>query len=115
MITFKIQTSKIDKSLMFQGKPKNPGEKGEVYLDCVLFENKDGVSEYGDHGRVVQSVPKEQREKGVKGPIIGNYRIVGENTPAAPAPTPAARPAPTKTASRPAPRNDFAADDSVPF
>lgn len=115
MITFKIQTSKIDKSLMFKGKDREDGTKGEVYLDGIFSEYKDGPNERNEKGYITQSVSKEQREKGIKGPIIGNWKEIEvggkKNTP-----PPAARPAPTKTPSRPAPppQNNF--DDSdTPF
>jgi hypothetical protein len=44
----------------------------------VLFENKDGKGQYGDDGFVVQSVSKEAREAGVRGPIVGNWRYIGQ-------------------------------------
>lgn len=68
MITLKIDVTKIDKSLLFKGS------KG-TYLDLVLFENKDGVGTYGDTHFVTQNVSKEQREKGVRGPIVGNAKV----------------------------------------
>lgn len=67
MIKLKIQTWKIDKSHLYEGK-------NGKYLNCVLIENKDGQSEYGDDGFIVQDVTKEAREAGERGPIIGNYR-----------------------------------------
>ncbi len=67
-ILVKIDVTKIDKSRLYEGK------KG-VYLDAVLFENKDGESKYGDDGFVVQSLSQEDRAKGEKGAIIGNWRF----------------------------------------
>jgi hypothetical protein len=67
MIKLKISTWKIDKSHLYEGK-------NGKYLNCVLFENKDGTGEYGDDGFIVQDVTKEAREAGERGPIIGNWR-----------------------------------------
>jgi hypothetical protein len=66
-IKLKIDVSKISKPDLF------PGKKG-LYLDAVLFENRDGQSEYGDDGFIVQGITKEKREAGERGPIIGNWR-----------------------------------------
>lgn len=67
MIKLKISTWKIDKGALYEGK-------NGKYLNCVLFENRDGQSEYGDDGFIVQDITKEQREAGERGPIIGNWR-----------------------------------------
>jgi len=117
MQVLKIDVTKINKDYLFKTKDKEDGTKGATYLDCAIHENKDGVDQYGNAGFITQSVSKELREKGVKGPIIGNWKNIGSNSAPTPTPPPATRPAATKTASRPAPppRNDFADDDSVPF
>lgn len=78
-IKLKIDVSKISKPDLYQGK------KG-IYLDAVLFENRDGQSEYGDDGYVVQGISKEKREAGERGPIIGNWRHMESAKPAAKAP-----------------------------
>ena len=70
IISLKIDYSKIDESLLFEGK------KGR-YMDATLFEKDGGgVDEYGNAGYVAQSVGKEARERGEKGPIIGNFRLI---------------------------------------
>jgi hypothetical protein len=33
------------------------------------------VDKYGNHGFIVQSVSKEERESGVKGTVLGNVKI----------------------------------------
>jgi len=43
------------------------------------FFLKDEADEYGNHGFIVQSVTKEEREKGVKGEILGNVKILGNS------------------------------------
>jgi hypothetical protein len=67
MIQLKIDVSKIDKTKLYNGK------KG-TYLDATLFLN-DQVDQYGNHGFIVQSVSKEERESGVKGTVLGNVKI----------------------------------------
>ena len=73
MITAKINVLQIEKSRLFQG------EKGK-YLDIVLIETP--TSQYGDY-MIVQGVSKEEREKGIKGPILGNAKIIGKGAGAA--------------------------------
>ena len=70
MIKLKVDVKKIAKEHLFTGA------KG-TYLDLALIENKDGEDQYGNAGFIVQEVTKEQREAGVKGPIIGNFKHVG--------------------------------------
>lgn len=92
MIKYKIDVTKIDKALLYKG------EKG-TYLNGVFLENKNGPGEYGDDGFIVQDVSKEQREQGIKGPIIGNWRHLQVSKPA---------PKPVTAAST-------AEDDDIPF
>jgi hypothetical protein len=78
MIGLKINVTRILKDKMHKG------EKG-TYLDLTLMENKDGPDQYGNDGFVVQDLGKEARERGEKGPILGNWRKLGKKQ-AAPAP-----------------------------
>jgi hypothetical protein len=71
MISLSIKTEKLEKEHIIQGK------SGKI-VAVVLFENKDGVGQYGDDGFVVQSVSKEAREAGTRGPIVGNWRYIGQ-------------------------------------
>ena len=64
-IRIKIDVSKIIKEYLFKGK------KG-TYLDCVLWENRDGEDQYGNTHSLQQELPKEARERGEKAPYIGN-------------------------------------------
>jgi len=73
IIKCKINTDKIDKTKMFKG------EKG-TYLDITLLSNKDGVDQYGNDGMIVQDVSKADREAGIKGAILGNYRIMEQRS-----------------------------------
>lgn len=72
-IAVNLDVKKIDKTKLYVGK------KG-TYLDAVVFL-KDEADEYGNHGFIVQSVTKEEREKGVKGEILGNVKILGKEQP----------------------------------
>ena len=69
MVKCKIDVQKIDKNHLYKT------EKGN-YLSVLLMENKGGKSKYGDDGFIVQSVSKEAREAGERGPIIGNWQHV---------------------------------------
>lgn len=68
MIVLKIDVTKIDKNHLFQGK-------NGKYLDAALH---DKPNDFGD-GFITQSVSKEERAKGVKGPIIGNWKKIGSS------------------------------------
>lgn len=83
----KIDVTKIKKEWLFAS------QKGAKYLDITLLENKNGPDDYGNDGFIVQSPPREEREKGTKGPIIGNWkRIQPKGKPAEkPKPTPEAK------------------------
>jgi hypothetical protein len=61
-----IDGRKIDKA---NGKKKGDA----IYFDFALME-KSSPDQYRDDGMVVQSVSKEARERGEKGPIVGNFR-----------------------------------------
>ena len=63
----KIDVTKIAKEHLFIG------QKGK-YLDIMMHDNKDGRNDYGDDGFITQSVSKEAKQQGIKGPIIGNWR-----------------------------------------
>ena len=91
MISLSIKTEKLEKEHIIQGK------SGKI-VAVVLFENKDGKGQYGDDGFVVQSVSKEARENGVRGPIVGNWRYIGQGA--------------TGATSKP---KQEVEDDSVPF
>lgn len=71
IISVRIDVTKIDKTKLFVG------EKG-TYLDVTLLLKDDQQADsYGNHGMVVQSVTKEERQAGKKGPILGNAKIIG--------------------------------------
>lgn len=84
MIAVKIDCTKIEKARLFKGK------NGAQYLDAILIESTN--SQYGDDFMVTQSVSKEEREKGIRGPILGNAKYLGQRNArnAPPAGSPAA-------------------------
>ena len=96
MITAKIDVTKIDKEKLFKGK------KG-TYLDIVLIETPG--SEYGDY-MIVQDLPKEERQSGKKGAILGNAKFFEKRGPSS---TPAPK---QETKSK---ESDTPPDDDVPF
>lgn len=104
LITVKIDVTKIDKSRLFKGK------KG-TYLDLVLIPNKK-ATQYGDERdeqthMVCQSITKEERDAGDRGPILGNAKeLVGDRDRRLPI---TQNPAPSK------PKDEDDDYNSVPF
>lgn len=101
MIILKIDVTKIDKAHIFEGK------KGK-YIEIVVMENRDGVDQYGNLYMAVQGIPKELRDQGKKGPILGNGKEVGQ---------PQQRQQPRQQGRQPPPQHDGGnfEDDDIPF
>jgi len=95
-----------------------PGRNGQ-YIDLVLFENREGPDQYGNDGFVAVDVTQEERKQGVKGPIIGNWKHLGERSSSRPQgehPGKPARPKPAPPARRPrADPDPDAPEDDIPF
>lgn len=109
IIRLKIDCAKIQKQRLFKGKVAKDGHT-PMYLDVTLLENRDGEDQYGNAGMAIQDVSKEEREQGVKGPILGNFKILATGQGARRQET---KPAASATAS---PSSEGAdADDGVPF
>ena len=73
MIKIKIDVTKLDKDLIFVA------ETGAIYCDIVAIETPN--SKFSDF-MLVQDLPKERREAGEKGTIVGNAsRIMPRNQP----------------------------------
>ena len=100
IIVGKIDVTKINKARLF------PGKNGAKYLDFVMIEGEQ-EDRFGNHFMVVEAVSKEERERGVKGPILGNGKYAGgkKSMP----PTPKVKPAETVEGV------PFPSDDDVPF
>jgi hypothetical protein len=109
IIRVKIDVSQMKKEYFFRST-KNPGR---VYADITLLERHD---EYGNDFMVVQDVGKEAREKGIKGPILGNAKYYeqggGRDQSRNPMPDRSERNAPP--ARTPAKKDD-GLDEDVPF
>lgn len=71
VISARIDVTKVTKERLFEGK------KGAKYLDIILIPTTN--SKYDNDFMVVESVTKEERERGVKGPILGNAKILGSH------------------------------------
>jgi hypothetical protein len=84
LISIKIDLSKIDKARIFESQ-----KTGAKYLDItgVLTDTPD---QYENNGFVKQNTSKEERESGLKMPIIGNFKLLkildqpGQSAPAQP-------------------------------
>lgn len=74
-VNLKIDVTKIDKTRIFEGK-------NGKYVDMVCFIDTEEQDQFGNHGRIDQAVSKEEKQQGVKGPILGNARVFwkDENT-----------------------------------
>lgn len=100
-IKLKIDLGKLDKTAFYKGA------KG-TYLDVVLWETPD--SQYGDDYRVVQDLPRERRDAGERGAIVGNGKNFGDSAKGNSTRPPKHGATPTK----PAPKADDD-DSSIPF
>ena len=70
LVSIKIDLSKIDENRVFHSQ-----KTGARYLDItgVLTDTPD---QYENNGFVKQNTTKEEREAGVKLPIIGNFKLL---------------------------------------
>ena len=76
-LSVRIDVTKIEKERLYKGS------KG-TYLDLTTFVDTDQVDQYDNNGFISQSVDKEEREQGVKTPILGNVKVFytdGESAP----------------------------------
>jgi len=68
LIAVNIDVAKIDKTKLHRGA------KG-TYLDLILMPRDD---QFGNHYMVVQGIPKEDRDAGQRGEILGNGKFIGQ-------------------------------------
>lgn len=68
-MNLKIDVTKLDKERFFKA------ESGAVYADLTLFLNTKDVDQYGQSGGISQSTSKEERDKGLQMPFVGNAKI----------------------------------------
>lgn len=107
-IRVKLDVSKIEKARLFKG------QKG-VYLDATCFIDLDEKGQYGDNGMVTQDVSKEEREAGVKGPILGNVTVFYRDDQPAQRPDYQQAQAQYAQQQAPAPGQVDNFDDEIPF
>lgn len=69
IIRVKINVTRILKEHLFQGK-------NGKYLDLSLLPLKSGPDQFGNEYTVVQDIGKEARQRGEKGPFIGNAKVM---------------------------------------
>lgn len=67
-ISIKIDVKKIEKARLFKGAKC-------TYLDLTTFIDTDQLDQYENNGFISQSVSKEERDQGVKTPILGNCKV----------------------------------------
>jgi hypothetical protein len=77
-LSIKLDVTKIDKERLFQGA------KG-TYLDLTTFIDTSEQDQYENNGFVSQATSSEEREQGVKTPILGNVKVFFTDGEAAPA------------------------------
>lgn len=70
LLRIKIDVKKLLKEHFFNAN------SGAIYVDVALWENRDGKDKYENDGFLTQEVSKEARERGEKGPIVGNWRYL---------------------------------------
>ncbi len=99
----RIDVTKIKKEHLFEGK------NGAKYLNVVMWENREGVDSYGNSHMAVQELPKELRDAGEKGPILGNAKEFGG------APKQQSTPPKRQSTSRPMPDGFDGEESSIPF
>ncbi|MGI9569193.1 MAG: hypothetical protein ACR2PH_05535 [Desulfobulbia bacterium] len=70
-INLNIDVTKLDKERFFKAK------NGSVYADLTLFLKTKDVDQdqYGRSGGISQSTSKEERDKGLQMPFVGNAKI----------------------------------------
>lgn len=67
-VSVRIDVTKILKERLYVGK------KG-TYLDLTTFIDPDDPDQHGNHGFITQSVSQDEREQGVRLPILGNSKV----------------------------------------
>jgi hypothetical protein len=67
-VSLNIDVMKIAKAQLVQGK------KGK-YLNATIFIDVDNADQYGNHGMITQDLTKEEKDRGDKGPILGNGKV----------------------------------------
>ena len=77
-LSIKLDVTKIDKERLFKGA------KG-TYIDLTTFIDTAEQDQYENNGFVSQATSSEEREQGLKTPILGNVKVFFTDGEAAPA------------------------------
>lgn len=72
-LSLNIDVTKLKKEWFFEGK------NGAKYAEIVVIEKQNGPDNYGNTHMVVQGVPKQFRQDGTQGPILGNGKVFGKH------------------------------------
>jgi hypothetical protein len=91
-----------------------PHQNGSVYLSLEAVENKNGAGQYGDTHFVTEPTTKEERQSGMKLPIIGNGKEWRDN-PLQQQSRPAARTEQRQPTREPMHREGGFNDEEIPF
>ena len=67
-LNLSIDVTKLEKSRFYKGK------KG-TYAKLTCFVDTEETSQYGDNGTITQELSKEDRDNGIKLPILGNAKV----------------------------------------
>ena len=111
-VNFKIDVTKLDKNRFFKGK------NGAVYADLTGFIDIENQDQYGNNGFITQQTSKEEREQGVKLPILGNSKVFYKDGGRAVASNGLGDPGSHQGAGTAPPQQaapDFDEDDDIPF
>jgi hypothetical protein len=54
-------------------------DKGGIYLNCDILENKQGEDQYGNTHMITLDIGKDRRAAGEKGAILGNCKTLNFN------------------------------------
>ena len=72
-VRLKINVMKIEKARLFAA------QSGAKYLDATVFINIDEKDQYDNNGMITQDIPKEEKDAGTKGAILGNAQVFWSN------------------------------------
>lgn len=75
IITADLDLTLIDKERIKHTTRKN-GNPAKFYKIVIFLNDNDEVDQYGQSGKIVESINKEETEAGQKGTILGNLKIV---------------------------------------
>lgn len=68
-VNVSIDVTAIDKARL------KAHQNGKTYLNMTVFIDPETPDNYGNHGMVTQDVSPEERQRQIKGPILGNAKV----------------------------------------